>query len=191
MREKRDDQRTRMTKGMLKKALVELLGERPLKDVTVKELCRRAGVNRSTFYLHYYDIYDLMQELEETIAGDLDKAIGDVLFLKDQNAFSSFYTAIFTLFARHAELCTIMLGEHGDKAFVGRLFAMGREKCVAEWMRLYPGAQQQQVDFYYTFVSSGCMGILQRWFDSGCRERPEDVAQQVERLVAGSIATLE
>lgn len=191
MKERKDDQRTRMTKNLLQGALVALLGERPLKDITVKELCQKADVNRSTFYLHYYDIYDLMEELEGSISSELNKAIGDVLFQKEQNAFSTFYTAIFALFAKHAELCTILLGENGDKAFVSRLFAMGREKCISEWLRLYPRAARAQADFYYTFVSSGCVGILQRWFDSGCRERPEEIAKQVERLVSHSIATLE
>ncbi|MEG0765593.1 MAG: TetR/AcrR family transcriptional regulator, partial [Pseudoflavonifractor sp.] len=64
MKEQKDDQRTRMTRRLLQQALVELMREKPLRSVTVKELCARAEVNRSTFYLHYYDIYALMQELD-------------------------------------------------------------------------------------------------------------------------------
>lgn len=188
---KKDDQRTRMTKQLLQGALVDLLGEKPLREITVKALCQKADVNRSTFYLHYYDIYALMGELEGQIAHDLNEALNSGQFSKDQSVFCTMYNGIFELFARHADLCTILLGEHGDKAFVSKLFALGREKCVSEWMRLYPNAVRDQVELFYVFVSSGCVGILQHWFDSGCREKPAEIARRVERLVEGSIRTLE
>ncbi len=192
VKSRKDDQRTRMTRKLLQKALVDLMREKPLKDITVKALCQQAEVNRSTFYLHYYDIYDLMEELEGQIGAELTAVLEEMPFtLGDQNTFSAYYTAIFALLARHADLCTILLGEHGDKVFVSKLFDMGREKCVTEWMRLYPDAGRKRVEMYYVFVSSGCVGLLQNWFDGGCKEPPEAVARQVERLVATSITTLE
>lgn len=191
VKQERTDQRTRMTKRLLQGALVDLMREKPIRDVTVKELCQRADVNRSTFYLHYQDIYSLMEELEGEISQELTAALSQMSQAADQDSFSAFYTAIFTLFARHAELCEILLGENGDKAFVEQVFAMGREKCVAEWARIYPKAPKQQVEMYYTFLSSGCVGLLRAWFASGCREDAKVVGRQVELLVQTSIKTLE
>lgn len=48
-------------------ALIELLEHKDLEYITVKELCQQAGVNRSTFYLHYDTISDLLNETMETI----------------------------------------------------------------------------------------------------------------------------
>lgn len=192
MKNDKKDQRTRMTRRLLHHALVELMGEKPLKDITVKELCQRAEVNRSTFYFHYFDIYDLMEDIEEQISAELAAVLGEMTFGPEgRGAFSTYYTAIFSLLARNAELCAVLLGENGDKAFVDRLFALGREKCVTEWMKLYPGAGRGRVEKYYVFVSSGCVGLLQHWFDEGCKDTPQEVAGQVERLVASSIATLQ
>lgn len=191
MKKAKDDQRTRMTRRLLQGALVDLMREKPIRDVTVKELCQRADVNRSTFYLHYQDIYSLMEELEGEISHELTAALSQMPQAADQDAFSSFYTAIFALFARHAELCEILLGENGDKAFVEQVFAMGREKCVSEWGRAYPKAPKTRVEMYYTFLSSGCVGLLRAWFASGCREDAETVGSQVERLVQASMKILE
>ncbi|MEG2097061.1 MAG: TetR/AcrR family transcriptional regulator [Pseudoflavonifractor sp.] len=191
MKDQKDDQRTRMTRRLLQEALVELMREKPLRAVTVKELCARAEVNRSTFYLHYYDIYALMEELENQIGGELTAALSAIPKLADQDSFSAFYQAMFALFARHAELCEILLGENGDKAFVDKLFAVGRENCVAEWCRLYPNASQRQVEFYYVFLSSGCVGLLREWFAGGCKAPAELIARQVQELVTGTLKTLE
>lgn len=48
-------------------ALLSLLEEKDLEYITVKELCSRAGVNRSTFYLHYETISDLVDEAMEGV----------------------------------------------------------------------------------------------------------------------------
>ena len=86
VKSRKDDQRTRMTRKLLQKALVDLMREKPLKDITVKALCQQAEVNRSTFYLHYYDIYDLMEELEGQIGAELTAVLEEMPFtLGDQN----------------------------------------------------------------------------------------------------------
>ena len=51
----------------MNESLIELLEEKELEYITVKEICQRAGVNRSTFYLHYETIADLVNETAETI----------------------------------------------------------------------------------------------------------------------------
>ena len=51
--------RIKYTKMFLKNAILELLKEKPLNKITIQELCDKAEVNRSTFYAHYLDIYDL------------------------------------------------------------------------------------------------------------------------------------
>ena len=58
------DRRTRRTKKLLTEAFIELLSVKKLNEITVKELCDKADVNRGTFYLHYQDIYDLKRQIE-------------------------------------------------------------------------------------------------------------------------------
>ena len=52
MKEKRQDHRTRVTKLLIRKAFTQLLNEKPIQSISVKELCMQAGINRGTFYAH-------------------------------------------------------------------------------------------------------------------------------------------
>lgn len=55
------------------KALIYLLEKKDIEHITIKEICHRAGVNRSTFYLHYETIYDLVFETANYINGKFIK----------------------------------------------------------------------------------------------------------------------
>ena len=63
MEDRRDDRRTRYSKMVIRQALFELLQEKDMSRITVKELCERADVNRSTFYSYYADISDLHKKI--------------------------------------------------------------------------------------------------------------------------------
>ena len=53
------DRRIRKTRAQLRKGLAELMQEKSVSEITVKELVERVDINRSTFYLHYTDIYNM------------------------------------------------------------------------------------------------------------------------------------
>lgn len=73
MNEEIQDRRVKRTKMLLQNALVDLMLEKAVGKISVKELTQQADVNRSTFYLHYLDIYDMLEQMEnefvETIQG--------------------------------------------------------------------------------------------------------------------------
>ena len=60
MKKVTNDHRSRVTKMLIRKAFMELLRQKPLASISVKELCELAGINRGTFYSHYQDVYDLL-----------------------------------------------------------------------------------------------------------------------------------
>ena len=75
MKELENDRRTRLTKALIRQAFTSLLEEKPIQRIAVTELCQRAGINRSTFYAHYDDIYDLLQQIEEDMLRDFQQAL--------------------------------------------------------------------------------------------------------------------
>ena len=64
--EKKIDRRVRKTKQQLQDGFIQLRKKKDLKDITVKELCELTDLNRGTFYLHYKDIYDLLEDVVST-----------------------------------------------------------------------------------------------------------------------------
>ena len=68
--QKKTDRRVRKTKSQLKTGLAQLMREKSIREITVKELVDAVDINRSTFYLHYSDIPGLLAEVEnETLIG--------------------------------------------------------------------------------------------------------------------------
>ena len=62
------DLRIEKTERGIKNAFIELRSRKPLEKITVKELCESARINKSTFYAHYKDIYDLSDAMEEEVS---------------------------------------------------------------------------------------------------------------------------
>ena len=65
------DRRIRKSKEALKNSLIELMKEKPVNNITVKELVLTADLNRSTFYNYYCDIPDMLQKLEMELYNEL------------------------------------------------------------------------------------------------------------------------
>ena len=66
-----ENRRVKMTKSMMKEALLELLEKKPLDKITVKDVCENADVNRSTFYSYYESIEQLLLEIEDDVLNQL------------------------------------------------------------------------------------------------------------------------
>ncbi len=57
--------RIRKTKAQLREGLARLMLKKSIKEISVKELVDEVDINRSTFYLHYTNIYQMLQKIEE------------------------------------------------------------------------------------------------------------------------------
>ncbi|MDO5401016.1 MAG: TetR/AcrR family transcriptional regulator [Eubacteriales bacterium] len=73
------DRRTKYTRGVIKDSLLELMVRRPFAKITVTELCQRAEINRGTFYLHYYDMDDVLDDLLTDAFADTTGVLDHVL----------------------------------------------------------------------------------------------------------------
>lgn len=92
------DRRVKRTRKSIFDALVELLLEKDIGNITVRELCEKADVNKSTFYLHFMDIYDCKDtwaaELLEDVFSKISLISYDELLSKPEyylNTFLDFF----------------------------------------------------------------------------------------------------
>lgn len=67
------DRRVKKTKKAIQDALMTLMDKKNISDITIIELTKEADVNRKTFYNHYSDIYQVMDEIENNLVEDLNK----------------------------------------------------------------------------------------------------------------------
>ena len=75
METKKEDRRVRRTKKLLTQALTQLLQQKQVNEITVKELTDLADMNRGTFYLYYKDIFDMLEKIEDELFENLNGII--------------------------------------------------------------------------------------------------------------------
>lgn len=75
MANKKDNQRVKITKKIIKNTLVDMLEDMDINKITVSSLCKRAEINRSTFYNYYDDIYDLLKKIEDEIFNEIKEDV--------------------------------------------------------------------------------------------------------------------
>lgn len=73
------DRRTRYTRQTIKDSLLSLMQKKPFSKITVTEICRLSEINRGTFYLHYYDLDDVLDEILENAVQDTTHVFDHVL----------------------------------------------------------------------------------------------------------------
>ncbi len=178
------DHRTRVSRLLIRRAFMDLLKRKPLQNITVKELCDAAGVNRSTFYAHYTDVGDLLRRIEEEMMAELEQAMAPLL-ADQEKPFNpvEISTEIFRCLKENSDLCTVTLSDYEDKAFLLRLINMGRERCMETYLKHYPGVTPRQVEYFYAFASAGCIGLLRKWLDDGMTTSAQEIAQMAESLM--------
>ncbi len=188
---KQTDHRIRVTKMLIRRAFTDLLSRKPIQSISVKELCALAGINRGTFYAHYTDIYDLQEKLEDEMTLDFQKALDPLLHSGKEKPTPLAITAgIFKCLKENMDICTMTLGPYGDKEFASRLINLGRESYIESYSRLFSGATSRQLEYYYAFVSAGCIGLLEKWLADGMTDSAEELAATAEGIMSHGIRFL-
>ena len=178
------DTRAQLTTACIRQAFTMLLEEKPIQRISVTELCRKAGVNRSTFYAHYQDIYDLLDKIEEEMLEELTKALAPLLDSQSGELSPlQITTGIYQCLRDNADVYTIALGEHGDRDFALRLLDIGRESCLAGYSRQFPQVSPQRLEYFYAFASGGHMSLLRKWMEEGMTVPAQAMAQLSEELM--------
>ena len=75
---RKTDRRTLYTRMVIKDALLNLLAEKEYADVTIADLCREAEINRGTFYLHYSNLHEVLEELFDDALGKMNHVLVQV-----------------------------------------------------------------------------------------------------------------
>ena len=185
------DRRVRKTRRQLRECLISLLKEKKVQDITVRELTDMADLNRGTFYLHYKDVFDLLEKTEAELQEDFNQLVckHDAVDLKQRP--SVIFNEIYSLVYDNADLIEILLGENGDLNFVNRLKLLIREKCLKDWMEVFRSGNAAAFDAFFSFIVSGCIGLVQYWLQTGLKETPEQMAKLTEHIITKGIGVLE
>ncbi len=166
--EGKENQRIKLTKQLLSDALIGMLQEMPLRSVSIRDLCERAGINRTTFYHHFGSQYDLLDEIMQHYLDD----IAEQLASADAGSRDSVRERVSTVFSyleNHLTLSRLLLNSNADPRFPERLFSLPK---ITDLLRAaltdYPdGGRREAV---ISFAVYGSYRLLLDWINRD--ERP-------------------
>ncbi len=173
MNEEKVDRRIRKTKKALLQCLTKLMSEKKISDITVKELTDLADVNRSTFYLYYKDIFDMVERIETNMFEEFLRIFNESNKGKDRySSLLALYTYIFEYVESNSEICKILLGPDGDYAFIQKF-----KKAILETNVLFDeSVPLNKVNFYRSFILTGVIGLIQQWLEESTETSAKDMA---------------
>ena len=180
--QKQENQRTRLTKRLLREGLLELLRDKPVEHITVKELCELAELNRSTFYAYYNDVPALYQEM----GGELAQALLE--HIRAMNQEGGVDTAPMLAYIRdNRERFRLLVyrdeylnaNQPVQRQIIEGYFGLAPELTL-------PCAPEEREDILQ-YLYMGGTGIIHRWVQNGCALPPEQVAGLIDALIQRAV----
>ena len=177
---KKNNRQFRGSDVRMKQAMLELMNQTPFEKITVRLVCERAGVNRSTFYAHYTDLYDMIEQMETNLRKQLIDRYPD----SDKVTPLSLESLLtFLAFIR----------EHKDfyrAAFKARRGFPLKQEAEPLWgqvvkpLCLKAGiVSEGEMMFYFVGFQAGFTMILKCWVEQDCAEREEKIAQIIQNII--------
>jgi AcrR family transcriptional regulator len=172
----KENRRVQYTRAVLKSALAQLMQEKHISGITVKAICELADVNRSTFYLHYSDPYDLLHQVEQEVYGMFKTQLAE---MEDDGAHRPVNMQIMIKILEYAresaDLCKALLSENSDFDFkkdimgLTQLFSFEPDKAYAASTK----------EYLTLYCMNGSISIIEKWLKDGALEPVEQVAEIV------------
>lgn len=179
------------TAERMDEALLSLLLEKDFERITIKDVCARAGVNRSTFYLHYENTADLLAEAVELVnrrfsSGTPDRDAAAIAAAPREELY--FITDRWLL----PYLGFVRENRYIYKAIHSQMAVFGAERAYREFFRdiFSPvlsrfGVAEERHEYIMTFYRHGLVAVLMKWVEGGCAESVEEIADVIKLCVRG------
>ena len=167
----RGNQRTVQTEQKIKWVFLELLNEKELNRISVSEICQKANIHRTTFYVHYKDVADLMEQLIR----EMYEQIMGFFVQEGEPVKSDGFLRLFELITERKEFFSTYL-EVGGSLDLGYDKLPAELQCrVDEVMAAMGFVSQEELFYHQTFFCEGLSAVIRRWIRRDCRESPEEM----------------
>ena len=159
------DRRTRYTRQLIRDTLLELMQEKGFQQVTVTELCKRAELNRGTFYLHYLDLNDVLDDIFAELLSQTTCVMDHVLCPKRQCATYPFCDQI----RQKDRYQVLFLDDSITEHLMRKLSDVSKEAYVT-YLMSHSHLTFQEAEAIFTFQMHGCLAINRLMLRNQCAD---------------------
>ena len=181
----KNNRRSQMTRRLLRDALVELMQDKSFSDITIKELCERADLNRTTFYLHYPNQEALLKDVEENLHSKTSDFIRSIRETDDK---VSNITLLLEYIRDNSSLFRTLLCRNPNGSFqetflnyIGRVVGEGKIKKIRSSDRAY----------VQSYLIYGCLGIIVAWINDRFKMSSVSLAELIYSMSHGAFTNMD
>lgn len=168
----KNNKRRKESQNKIEKAFVELLQNREIKDISVSDIIKMTGLNRSTFYANYLDVYDLADKVRIDLENDFNSLFVDYDTATEDSGALRMFTHIKEnqlFYKTYFKLC------YDDKFLISIYDAKRAEKEQLT----------ENIKYHIEFFRNGLNAIIKMWLSDGCKESPEEMAEILKQEYRG------
>ena len=173
------DLRIKKTKRAIRSAFYELIKEKPLEKITVREIAERAEINKTTFYAHYETVYDLVDQLEQEAVAEVISQLNTAQGLLSSPR--AFVKEIYTLLSKN-QLCTELFSAPAVAQFTAHLHNAILEKVKQDGI---DSTQYENIGAVLVFIFNGIAGL-----QASAPELAEAQLDTIATFVEGGVKVL-
>lgn len=165
------DIRIKRTKELINGAILELLKEKPIEKITPTELCRKATINRNTFYSHYKNTSEVLEEIENNLLAKVNEYI---------NASKSPVEAI-TILCRmlkeNQPLSSLLFSKNFSSKVMKEVFNITNKYNMTKMNNEDNTLTDSYKQMLSNYTIMGSTAVLEYWVKNGMKEDPSDIAE--------------
>ena len=159
---KRPEQ-TEQTETDLKQAFWKLYAAKPIEQIKVSEVAQLAGYNRGTFYPHFQDIYDVLNDIEQDLLRQMSECVETCMqrLAADDDPIDCMQ-GVLDFYTEQREYIVVLLGPHGDPAFTAQLKSLLKPLWLTYVLHKEPKKSEQETDLMLEYTLSGALFMISR-----------------------------
>lgn len=180
---KKQPEVTAQTRKNLIDAFWCLYCENRIEKITVKEITQKAGYNRGTFYEYFTDVYDILEQIEESLIPTLNEL--PPITIANENMGMPI-DIFMKLYEENSKYYSVLLGDNGDPAFVSKL-KNSTKPILKQAFSENHGLDPIELDFILEYVLSAMIGIMSYWFKQDKVLTAEDLIALMQDIMENGV----
>jgi AcrR family transcriptional regulator len=171
------DQRTRLTKALLYNSIIDMAKDTIIHKISIRELCIKAGINRSTFYRYYGSQYDLINEMQNELIDRIESRVkSDVT----ENRYDQLVYSVLYVLNEDVAMSRFLLIDYHDNKFYERLYA----RIQPEWFILNSNSDfpEHLTEYVYRGYCTGIDEIVRLWIMKDDREDTTEMTNLILKM---------
>ena len=161
-----NNKRKKDSREKIEKIFIELIQTKEINEITVSDICKKANLNRTTFYSNYIDIYDFADNVR-------DNLLEEVLNLYSEEVKTKTHSYDFLKLFKYIKENQLFFKTYFKLNYDNNFSLLEEATIDNEVLKHY--GNKDNIEYHITFFKNGLNAVIKKWLQNDCKESPEEI----------------